>query len=52
MPTPGEQAEQHIGETKGQPNHVHDLIHGLSTRFDALMPGSSGKARKPRKSRM
>ena len=36
MPTPSEQAEQHVGETKGLPNHAHDLIHDLSTRLDAL----------------
>ena len=36
MPNSNDQAEQHIGQTKGLPNHVHDLIHDLSTRLDAL----------------
>ncbi|AMR27563.1 hypothetical protein A0257_10955 [Hymenobacter psoromatis] len=36
MPTPEQEAEQHIGETKGLPNHAHDLIHDLSNRLDAL----------------
>ncbi len=36
MPNSNDQAEQHIGETKGLPNHVHDLVHDLSTRLDAL----------------
>ncbi len=36
MNTPNDQAEQHIGETKGLPNHAHDLIHDLSNRLDAL----------------
>ena len=28
--------EQHIGETKGVSNDVHDLIHDLSIRLDAV----------------
>lgn len=36
MNTPNAQSEQHIGETKGMPNHAHDLIHDLSNRLDAL----------------
>ena len=36
MPTPNDQAEQHIGETKGISNPNHDLIHDLSNRLDAL----------------
>ncbi|AWM35416.1 hypothetical protein [Hymenobacter nivis] len=36
MPTLNDQAEQHIGGTKGLHNHVHDLIHDPSTRLDAL----------------
>ena len=36
MNTPNDQAEQHIGKTKGLPNYAHDLIHDLSTRLDAL----------------
>lgn len=28
--------EKFIGETKGASNHVHDLIHDLSTRLDAV----------------
>ncbi len=36
MATPNQQSEQHIGQTQGLPNHVHDLIHDLSNRLDAL----------------
>lgn len=36
MNNPNQQAEQHIGQTQGVPNHVHDLIHDMSTRLDAL----------------
>lgn len=36
MTTANQQAEQHIGETKGLPNYTHDLIHDLSNRLDAL----------------
>lgn len=36
MNTPNDQAEQHIGETKGLPNHAHDLVHDLGNRLDAL----------------
>ncbi len=36
MNTSNDQAEQHIGKTKGLPNHAHDLVHDLSSRLDAL----------------
>ncbi|MFD2787666.1 hypothetical protein [Hymenobacter rubripertinctus] len=36
MANANDQAEQHIGQTKGLPNHAHDLVHDLSTRLDAL----------------
>ncbi len=36
MATPNQQSEQHIGETKAVPNNVHDLVHDLSNRIDAL----------------
>ena len=36
MATPNEQSEKHIGETKGVSNHIHDLVHDLSSRLDGL----------------
>ncbi len=36
MSTPNEQSEKHIGETKAVPNYVHDLVHDLSNRLDAV----------------
>ena len=36
MATANQQAEQHIGESKGVSNHLHDLIHDLSNRLDAI----------------
>ena len=36
MATANQQAEQHIGETKGVPNYLHDLVHDLSSRLDAI----------------
>lgn len=31
-----QQANDHVGETKGVANHTHDLIHDLSNRLDAV----------------
>lgn len=36
MANTANQSEQHIGATKGVSNHVHDLIHDLSIRLDAV----------------
>lgn len=36
MSKANDKAEKHIGETMGLPNHVHDLVHDLSTRLDAV----------------
>lgn len=36
MENENQKAEKHIGETKAVPNHVHDLIHDLSNRIDAV----------------
>ena len=36
MATPNEKSEKHIGETKGVSNHIHDLVHDLSSRLDGL----------------
>lgn len=36
MANANDQAEKHVGETKGLPNHTHDLVHDLNTRLDAL----------------
>ena len=31
-----EKQYQHIGESKGMPDHDHDLVHELSKRLDAV----------------
>lgn len=36
MTLAAEKGMEHLGETTGVPNHVHDLIHDLSRRLDAL----------------
>lgn len=36
MENQNENAKKHIGETKAVPNHVHDLVHELSVRIDAV----------------
>lgn len=44
MANSAQQAEQHIGETKGVSNCVHDLIHDLSIRLDAVWRYDQNKA--------
>jgi hypothetical protein len=36
MPLVSEKQFQHIGGTKGCANYLHDLVHELSTKLDAL----------------
>jgi hypothetical protein len=36
MTLSAEKAYEHIGESRICPNHVHDLIHEMSRRLDAL----------------
>lgn len=36
MATANQKSEQHIGETQGVSNSVHDLVHDFSNRLDAL----------------
>ena len=36
MENQGQNAEKHYGETKAVENNVHDLIHDLGSRIDAV----------------
>ena len=36
MENQNDASEKHIGETKAIPNYVHDLLHDLSNRVDAI----------------
>lgn len=36
MASANEKSEQYIGETKGAANNVHDLVHDLGSRLDAV----------------
>jgi hypothetical protein len=36
MPTEAMKAYEHIGETTGCPDYIHDLVHELNTKLDAL----------------
>ena len=36
MSKANDQSEKYIGDTAGVPNHIHDLVHDLSTRLDAV----------------
>ena len=36
MPIVAEKEYEYLGETAGCPDHVHDLIHELSKKLDAL----------------
>lgn len=36
MENQNQEAKKHIGETKAVSNHIHDLVHDLSNRIDAV----------------